>query len=152
MGSTSEWKHALAKRGIQVWVADKVARIARGIIIDSVIDRLLDYRAASLRLFNEGNTEAAFWAGIAMQDRAIEIDTAIAEKTSTVAGRKLVAKAAEANKEKSEAASSLHSDWQRRAEQLWSAPQHAGKSASVIAKLIDKERWNTVRRHIQKPA
>lgn len=133
MDNSSQWKQALAKRGIQVWVADKVARRAQGVILDTVIDRLIEYRKSSLRLFNEGNLEASYWAAVAMQDRAIEMDIAIEEKTQTIAGRKLVAKATEANREKSQAASTLHAEWRKSAAQLWNKPQHASKSASEIS-------------------
>lgn len=149
---TTEWKRMLGARGIKVWVSDKVANNARGIVLDAAIERILEYRSASLRLFTEGNLEAAYWAAQAMQDRAIEIDCAVAERTATVAGRKLVAKAEEANQAKKEAANSEHADWQRQAELLWGKPQYKNKFATDIAKLIDKKRWNTVRRHIKKPS
>lgn len=41
--------------------------------------------------------------------------------------------------------------WQIRAVDLWTKPQHRDKSASDIARLIDPNRWNTIRRKIRKP-
>ena len=41
--------------------------------------------------------------------------------------------------------------WQKRAAELWTKPQHRNKSASDIARLIDHDRWNTIRRKIHKP-
>ena len=41
--------------------------------------------------------------------------------------------------------------WQSEAERLWSNPRHANKSKSDIARLIDSDNWNTIRRKITKP-
>jgi len=47
-------------------------------------------------------------------------------------------------------ANDLHADWQRQAALLWAQPQHAKKSVSDIARLVDPKRWNTVRHHISR--
>lgn len=41
--------------------------------------------------------------------------------------------------------------WQISAANFWKKPQHRNKSASDIARLIDPNRWNTIRRKIHKP-
>lgn len=141
----------LASRGIQVWISEKVARTARGVVVDGVIDRLLTYRDASFRLFEQGNPDASFWAARAMEDRAMELDCAVAEVKETQAGRKLVGSAQDAAAEKSAKAHAEHLQWQKEASARWSEAQHKNKSVSDIAKMIDPERWNTVRRRIKRP-
>lgn len=42
-------------------------------------------------------------------------------------------------------------DLQRKAAAKWAQPQHAGKSASEIARLIDPAHWTTTRRKIKRP-
>lgn len=42
-------------------------------------------------------------------------------------------------------------EWQRRAEALWVQPQHANKGKYDIARLIDADQANTIRRRIRKP-
>lgn len=42
-------------------------------------------------------------------------------------------------------------EWQAQAAELWAKPQHASKSKSDIARLIEREsggNWNTIRKHI----
>jgi hypothetical protein len=48
-------------------------------------------------------------------------------------------------------ASRHDSDLQRLASEKWSQAQHAGKSASAIARLIDPEHWRTTRKKIWRP-
>jgi hypothetical protein len=151
MTTKTEWKAALAARGIKVWVSEKVTRIARGVVIDPVVDRVLEYRDASLRLFAEGNAEASYWAARAMEDSAVELDCALAEKTETQAGRKQVEKAKQAAAKKSKTANIKHDQWQAAADRFWSKPQHANKSASAVAALIDVTQANTIRRYIKRP-
>lgn len=60
---------------------------------------------------------------------------------------------ADANKKRSKNAEAQHADWQRRANDLWSSPQHAGKSKSDIARLIAKatgDYWDTIRKKIKR--
>lgn len=152
MTTDRKWLHAMRLRGIDPFTSEKVTRKARGIIIDHVIERVLDYREASLRLFNEGNAEASYWAARAMEDRAIELDCAIAEAKETIAGRKQVSKAKQAAADKSKAAKAKHVDWQIAANRIWSNPQHTNKSAVAVAMMIDKKQADTIRRHIKRPA
>ena len=141
----------LAARGVKVWVSEKVTRIARGVVIDSVVDRVIEYRDASLRLFAEGNPEASYWAARAMEDSAVELDCAVAEMTETQAGRKQVGKAKQAAAKKSKAATTKHDQWQAAAVALWNKPQHRNKSASAVAAIIDATQANTIRRYIKRP-
>jgi hypothetical protein len=41
-------------------------------------------------------------------------------------------------------------EWQRLADEKWAQPQHAGKSKSAIAELIDREHADLIRRRIKK--
>lgn len=152
MNARTEWKAMLAARGIAVYLSEKVTRIARGVVIDPVIDRVLTYRDESFRLFTEGNAEASYWAARAMEDRAFELDCAVAEKKETVAGRKSVKAAGEANSAKKGKADAEHVRWQAAADALWKKPQHKDKSASAVAALIDATRANTIRRYIKRPS
>lgn len=56
-----------------------------------------------------------------------------------------------ANQKRKTTAATKHESWQQQAALLWNLPQHAGKTAADIARLIDPRRWNTIRRHIRKP-
>jgi len=56
-----------------------------------------------------------------------------------------------ANQHRRTAAATARTAWQQQATLLWNQPQHAGKTAADIARLIDPARWNTIRRHILKP-
>ena len=151
MTTAANWKAMLASRGIRVWISEKVARAARGIVIDSVIDKVAEYREASLRLFAEGNSDASYWAARAMEDRAIELDCAVAERKETQAGRKQVAEAKKSAKKKSKDAQAKYGKWQLAAEKIWRNPQHKNKSAVAVATLIDDKQANTIRKHIKRP-
>jgi hypothetical protein len=86
-----------------------------------------------------------------MQDSAIEIDCAVAEKRATQAGRKSVAAADEANKESAVNAKKIHADWQEQANEIWK--QHASKSKVDVSNLIARNvggNPNTIRRAIKK--
>lgn len=54
----------------------------------------------------------------------------------------------EANAMRKEAADKQHAEWRKSAASIRSQPQHAKKKKSDIARLIDPERWNEIRKHI----
>jgi len=57
----------------------------------------------------------------------------------------------DSNRERSATSSAEAKAWQARAADLCAMPQHADKNKSDIARLIDPEQWNTIRRKIKKP-
>lgn len=66
-------------------------------------------------------------------------------------GNKVLVKSEEGNAKLKREADAQHADWQAKAAKLWTQPQHAKKGKAAIARLIDSQRYNTVRHFISKP-
>lgn len=127
-----EWIEAL----IRATVADEV---------DSVEHAALD---SALRKACNGKFErAGAMLRAIVQDGAIEIVKDDLART----GARVRKPFAESNHERSAESSKREEAWQARAADLWAMPQHAKKNNSDIARLIDPEQWNTIRRKIKKP-
>lgn len=60
-------------------------------------------------------------------------------------------KGAKANKARKRQAQENAETWQSKAEEIWAKPQHEHKSKYDIARLIDADHANTIRRKIRKP-
>ncbi|MEW9570542.1 hypothetical protein ABQJ54_02120 [Rhodanobacter sp. Si-c] len=75
----------------------------------------------------------------------------IAKEKAARTGAKVRKPFAEHNRERGLASATAAATWQAQAAALWAMPQHANKTSSDIARLIDPEQWNTIRRKIKKP-
>lgn len=85
-----------------------------------------------------------------MQRRRFEIEREAFVLPRARTGNKVRAPYAKRNAERARVAQAQHAAWQRQADALWAQPQHADKSKSAIARLIDPARENTVRHFIRR--
>lgn len=130
--------------------AEDVIERADGVIERWQVDELRAAVKEARKLFQQGETRLALMAAQAAWNLALGLFNALAVKGEVRTGRKVRQPFADANHERSECSRTQAEAWQTDAERLWAQPLHAGKSASDIARLIDPQRWNTIRRKIKR--
>lgn len=86
-----------------------------------------------------------------MQRRRFEIEREDSLLRLARTGDKVRRPRERSNDKRKQDADALHATWQKHADALWAQPQHATKSTSAIARLIDPARFGTVRNNIRKP-
>lgn len=86
-----------------------------------------------------------------MTSRRTQIERELAIAPVVRTGAKVRKPFAQANLNRRDRSRAHWEEMQLKAEQKWSEPQHARKSASAIAQLIDPNNWNVTRRHIKRP-
>lgn len=91
--------------------------------------------------------ETATWAALRML-QAMWIAQMMDGRQMIDGGVKRYRAAETQNRTVSTAAERQRELWRKQAADLRANPKHAGKGKSDIASLIDKDRWNTVRRYI----
>lgn len=78
MTTKTAWKRDLAiERGISVKQIDQTLRRAHGVVIESSLTHVRSMLDESLRLYLDGNTVAAMWAGQAAWEAAASLSYAV---------------------------------------------------------------------------
>lgn len=125
------------------WLRDFPECPARG--------ELLEYRRRLVSAVESNNHEAAgAYMRLLLGERLAAMREGFLFPPAQT-GRKVRAPFSVANKKRSGETQAKRAEWQKKACALWAKPQHANKSATDIARLIDAMHWNTVRRHIRHP-